>query len=240
MTVSIRDVRRALEELGSLRFGEMDVEDGMHEIVRTTHAIFDVDGAGLMLLDDEQHLRNAAVSDARLAHLEELQVKHREGPCIESFESRQLVCVEDLEDDERWPLFTPDALDRGVHAVMASPIPYDQRPVGVVVVLSEKAHPWTPEGELALMAFTDLAALLIATMMHASEQTEKASQLQHALDSRTVIEQAKGVLMARAGLDARAAYERLRRLARSQRRTLAAVSGDVVADPASVDGDASA
>jgi GAF domain-containing protein len=234
MTVSVHDVRRALEELGKLRFGEMDVQDGMREIVRTTHAIFDVDGAGLMLTDHEHHLRNVAVSDERVDHLEELQVKHYEGPCIEALDSRQLVCVEDLADDDRWPAFTADAIERGVHAIMASPIPYNQHPVGVVAVVSNDRHPWTPEGELAVMAFTDLAALLIASMMQATQQSEMAGQLQRALDSRTVIEQAKGVLMARTGVDARAAYARLRSTARASRRTLTAVSAEVVADPSQV------
>ncbi len=234
MTVSIQDVRRALEELGRLRFGEMNVHEGMDEIVRTTHAVFDVDGAALMLTDDEHHLRNVAVSDDRLAHLEELQVTHYEGPCIDAFESRQLVCVEDLTAQHRWPLFSADAIGRGVRAVMASPIPYNQQPAGVVVVVSESAHPWTPEGELAVMAFTDLAALLIASMMQASSQTELAGQLQRALDSRTLIEQAKGVLMAQNGMDARAAYEQLRSQARSRRRPIAAVSAEVVAGSARV------
>ena len=234
MTVSVHDVRRALEELGRLRFGEMNVHDGMDEIVRTTHAVFDVDGAALMLTDHDHHLRNAAVSDERLAHLEDLQIKHFEGPCIDAYESRALVCVEDLTADSRWPSFSADALERGVHAVMASPIPYNQQPVGVVAVVSERAHPWTPEGELAVMAFTDLAALLIASMMQATTQTELAGQLQRALDSRTLIEQAKGVLMAQNGWDARTAYERLRTLARSSRRTLSAVSAEVLADPSRV------
>lgn len=234
MAVSIPDVRRALEELGRLRFGEMDVHDGMREIVRTTHRVFNVDGAALMLTDDGHHLRNVAVSDDRLAHLEELQVTHYEGPCIAAFDSRQLITVEDLAADSRWPLFAADAVTHGVHAVMASPIPYNQQPVGVVAVVSEAAHPWTPEGELAVMAFTDLAALLIASMMQASSQTELAGHLQRALDSRTLIERAKGVLMAQDGVDARTAYERLRVMARSSRRSLAAVSAEVVADPARV------
>jgi AmiR/NasT family two-component response regulator len=98
--------------------------------------------------------------------------------------------------------------------------------------VSEDAHPWTPEGELAVMAFTDLAALLIASMMQASSQTELAGHLQRALDSRTLIEQAKGILMAREGVDARTAYQRLRAQARSSRRSLSTVSAEVVADPA--------
>jgi AmiR/NasT family two-component response regulator len=104
--------------------------------------------------------------------------------------------------------------------------------VGVVAVLSEDRHPWSAEGELALLAFTDLAALLIASMMQGQEQTVLAAQLQSALNSRAVIEQAKGVLIGQEGLSAHEAYERLRAQARSERRKLAAVSADVVRNAA--------
>jgi hypothetical protein len=76
MQVSLHDVHHALMELGRLRFGEMNVEDAIREIVRTTHAIFAVDGAGLMLADAGHHLRNVAASDERFTHLEELQIRH--------------------------------------------------------------------------------------------------------------------------------------------------------------------
>jgi GAF domain-containing protein len=230
MSVSVHDVRHALNELGKLRFGEMRVDDAMHQIVQTTHAIFSVDGAGLMLADAEHHLRNVAVSDARMAHLEELQVRHQEGPCIAAFEDKQLVRAEDLTLDMRWPSFSRDAVARGVRAVLASPIPYNQDAVGVVAVLSEQRRPWAPEGELALLAFTDLAALLIATMMMGEQQTELAVQLQAALNSRAIIEQAKGVLIGRDGIPAHAAYARLRAQARAERRKLAAVCAELVRD----------
>jgi hypothetical protein len=168
MSVSIQDVRHALDELGKLRFGEMRVEDAMHQIVQTTHAIFDVDGAGLMLANVDHHLLNAAVSDERMRHLEELQIRHQEGPCIAA------------------------------------------------------------EAELALLAFTDLAALLIASMLMGEQQTELAAQLQGALNSRAIIEQAKGVLIGQQGIAAHAAYAQLRARARAERRKLAVVSAEVV------------
>ena len=232
MKVSLHDVHQALTDLGKLRFGEMRVEDAMREIVQTTHTIFDVDGAGLMLADAEHHLRNVAVSDDRLGHLEELQIRHHEGPCIAAFDDKELVGVEDLTEDARWPLFSAAAVDRGVRAVLASPLPYNQDAVGVVTVLSEQAHPWSAEDELALLAFTDLAALLLASMMQGQQQSELAAQLQTAMDSRAVIEQAKGVLIGQQGMSARAAYEQLRAQARSQRRKLAAVSAEVVRNAA--------
>src|SRR6202451_647902 len=121
MTVTPQDVRHALHELGRLRFGEMRVGEAMHQIVQTTHAIFSVDGAGLMLADAEHHLRNAAVSDERLRHLEELQIHHQEGPCIAAFDDKELVTAEDLTKDPRWPAFSAAAVARGVRAVLASP-----------------------------------------------------------------------------------------------------------------------
>ena len=228
MDISARDVHQALHELGRLRFGEMRVEDAMREIVQTTHTIFDVDGAGLMLADAEHHLRNVAVSDERLGRLEELQVRHQEGPCIAAFEDKALVAAQDLAEDRRWPTFSDAAVAQGIRAVLASPLPYNQDAVGVVAVLSEDRRPWAAEAELALLAFTDLAALLIASMMIGQQQSELATQLQSALNSRAVIEQAKGVLIGQQGLSPHAAYEQLRAQARAERRKLAAVSADLV------------
>jgi GAF domain-containing protein len=159
MTVTTQDVRHALNELGRLRFGEMRVEEAMHQIVQTTHAIFSVDGAGLMLTDADHRLRNAAVSDDRMRHLEELQLRHQEGPCITAFDDKVMVGADDLGSDGRWPTFSRSAVDQGVRAVLASPIPYNQDAVGVVAVLSQDRHPWSAEAELALLAFTDLTGL---------------------------------------------------------------------------------
>jgi GAF domain-containing protein len=230
--ISLHDVHEALVKLGRLRFGEMGVEDAIREIVHTTHAMFDVDGAGLMLADADQHLRGVAASDDRFAHLEELQIQHQEGPCIEAFDVKELISAEDLADDRRWPRFSQAAVARKVRAVLASPLPYNQDAVGVVAVLSEQRRPWSAEGELALLAFTDLAALLIASMIQGEQQSEMTMQLQGALNSRQVIEQAKGVLIGQQGIPARAAYEQLRARARAERRKLAAVCAEIVAQAA--------
>jgi GAF domain-containing protein len=228
MEISLDDVHRALYELGRLRFGEMQVEDAIREIVQTTHSMFAVDGAGLMLCDSEQHLRSVAASDDRFAHLEELQIRHQEGPCIQAYDLKELIGATDLEREDRWPLFSQAAVEREVRAVLASPLPYNQHAVGVVAVLSEQSRPWSPANELALLAFTDLAALLIASVLQGQRQTELADQLQGALHSRKLIEQAKGVLMGTQGITARDAYARLRSKARSERRKLTEVCAEVI------------
>ena len=148
MDISLHDVHQAMRELGKLRFGEMRVQDAISEVVHTTHSMFDVDGAGLMLVDDEQHLRNVAASDDRFRHLEDLQIEHREGPCVEAFDTKELISAPDLASEHRWPRFSEAAVARDVRAVLASPLPYNQDAVGVVAVLSERSRPWSPEGEI--------------------------------------------------------------------------------------------
>ena len=226
--VSPQDVRHALEELGRLRFGEMNVEDAIREIVHTTHSMFAVDGAGLMLCDADQHLRNVAASDQRFEHLEELQIRHGEGPCIDAFDDKKLVGVEDLTSDGRWPDFSQAAVARSVRAVLASPLPYNQDAVGVVAVLSEQTRPWSPEGELALLAFTDLAALLIASMMmgNASQRSRSSSRARWTRGRSSSRPRASS--SGRSRSRPATAYERLRAQARSERRKLTAVCAEVV------------
>jgi GAF domain-containing protein len=229
MPMSANEVRQALRELEELRYAAGKLDEALRRIVDATHQLFAVDGAGLMLLDPDQLLRNIAVSDQRIHHLEELQIEHGEGPCVDAFEDKTLVDTDDLAAEARWPKFSPAAVDRGLRAVLASPIPYNQHAIGVVAVFSAKAQPWSPEGELALIAFTDLAALTIANTMQSEQRGELAIQLQRALDARVVIEQAKGALVARDGISAKEAFERLRRQARAERRRVADVAAEVMA-----------
>jgi GAF domain-containing protein len=229
MPMSAKEVRQALRELEDLRYAAGSLDEALRRIVDATHRLFAVDGAGLMLIDPDQLLRNIAVSDRRVHDLEELQIEHGEGPCVEAFEDKTLIDTEDLAAETRWPNFSPAAVERGLRAVLGSPIPYNQHAIGVVVVFSAKVHPWSPEGELALVAFTDLAALSIANTIQSEKREELATQLRRALDARVVIEQAKGALVAQEGLSEREAFERLRRQARSQRRRVVEVAEEVMA-----------
>ena len=229
MPMSAQEVRQALHELGDLRYSAGNLDEALRRIVSATHELFNVDGAGLMLIDPDQLLRNVADSDPRVDHLEELQIEHGEGPCIDAFDEKELVHAADLSAEARWPKFSPAAVERGLRVVLASPIPYNQTAIGVVVVFSTKVHPWSPEGELALVAFTDLAALTIANTMQSEQRGELAEQLQRALDARVVIEQAKGALVAREGISAKDAFEQMRRRARAERRRVAEIAEEVMA-----------
>jgi GAF domain-containing protein len=228
MTMSADGLRQALDQLADLRTSPVSVEEALDRVVASADALFGVDGTVLMLVDRGQALRNLAVSDPRAALLEELQAEHEEGPCVDAFDDKEPVAADDLSREDRWPAFSPDAARRDLLAVLASPIPYSEQAVGVVAVFATEPHPWTGAEREAIVAFTELVALLILNAMEATERGRLAAELQVALDSRVVIEQAKGVLVGRHGLTTRQAFERLRRAARDQRRPLAEVSRAVV------------
>jgi GAF domain-containing protein len=228
MTVSAEGLRQALDQLADLRTTPVTVEEALDRVVEAADALFGVDGTTLMLVDRDQVLRNLAASDLRATLLEELQAEHGEGPCVDAFDDKQPVSADDLAREARWPAFAPDAARRHLLAVLASPIPYSEQAVGVVAVFAAEPHPWTEAEREAIVAFTDLVALLILNAMEATERGRLAAELQVALDSRVVIEQAKGVLVGRHGLTTRQAFERLRRQARDQRRPLSEVARAVV------------
>jgi GAF domain-containing protein len=228
MAVSAVGVERALAQLADLRTSPVGVEAALQRIVESADALFQVDGTALMLVDRDQVLRNLAVSHVRAALLEELQAEHGEGPCVDAYDEKQTVRADDLRRDRRWPGFAPAAAQRGLAAVLASPIPYSTEAVGVVAVHASGPHPWSEAEVEAIVAFTDLAAMMILNAMEASERGRVAVELQVALDSRVAIEQAKGVLVGRHGISPRQAFERLRSLARDQRRPLTEVARAVV------------
>jgi GAF domain-containing protein len=228
MAISAGGLREALDQLADLRSNPVTVEEALERVVATADTLFGVDGTALMLVDRDQTLRNLAVSDARAALLEELQAEHDEGPGLAAFEDKKPVAADDLTTEDRWPAFAPAAASGGLLAVLASPIPYSDQAVGVVAVFAGEAHPWSGPEREAIVAFTELAALLILNAMEAAERGKLAGELQVALDSRVVIEQAKGVLVGRHGLTTRQAFDRLRRQARDQRRPLSQVARDVV------------
>jgi GAF domain-containing protein len=228
MTVSAAGLRQALDQLADLKQGPVTLEEALERVVAAADALFGVEGTALMLVDRDQVLRNLATSDELARPLEELQAAHGEGPCVDAFDDKQPIAAGDLAAEDRWPDFSPAAVERGLRGVLASPIPYSDQAVGVVAVFDGRPHPWTDAESEAIVAFTELVALLVLNAMEASERGRVAGELQAALDSRVVIEQAKGVLVGRHGLTTRQAFERLRRQARDQRRPLTEVAKAVV------------
>ena len=188
--------------------------------VTETDDVFDVDGAGLMLLSEDGVLRYTAASDEPGRMLESLQEQFGEGPCVDAFLEDAPVLAGAMGADPRWPSVGPLAAGHGVHAVLGVPIDLRQGPVGTLNVYAAQPHRWDQADVAAIQAYTRVIASLLRSAVRAHVHGKAATQLQHALDHRSLIEQAKGVVMQRRGIDQQAAFELLRAQARSTRRRL--------------------
>ena len=196
--------------------------------VSETDDVFAVDGAGLMLLGEDGSLRYVTASDEPGRMLESLQEQFGEGPCIDAFLDDAPVLAGDMGADPRWPSVGPLAAGHGVHAVLGVPVDLRQGPVGTLNVYAAQPHTWDKVDIAAIQAYTRVIASLLRTAVRAHVSGKAARQLQHALDHRSLIEQAKGVVMERRGVDQQAAFELLRSRARSTRRRLQDVAQETV------------
>ena len=113
--------------------------------------------------------------------------------------------------------------------MLAAPVSSDDRPIGTCNAYSTSPRAWSEADVEVIRGYADMLAQLIGSVSDARHKGELAAQLQFALESRVLVEQAKGVLMERYGLDEQAAFTRLRRQARSTSRKLTDVARDVIA-----------
>ena len=147
--------------------------------------------------------------------IEVFQVEAREGPCHACIETGEPVTLEDLQQDARWPRFTEVALRRGVRAVHAIPLRLRGTVIGGLNLFHKQVYPWPPGDQAVARALADVATIGIIQFRAAADSREVGSQLQQALDSRVVIEQAKGMVAQQAGVPADEAFLLLRRYSRN-------------------------
>jgi transcriptional regulator with GAF, ATPase, and Fis domain len=226
-------------ELADTMVEDFDVIDFLHHVATRCVELLDCTEAGLLLADAAGRLRVMASSSERSDALDLLQSQNEEGPCFECYRRGQPTCSENLEHDQgRWPTFAPAAVARGFVSVQALPMRVRGNTVGALNLF--RSQPGViAGGDLPLgQGLADIAAVALLQERAVRESRGLVAQLQGALSSRVVIEQAKGVLAERAQISVDAAFARLRGYARGQNRRLGEVAGELVEgrlDPATLD-----
>ena len=220
MTIDSDALVRSVARLEGVDPVDTGLDAALELAVAETDDVFDVDGAGLMLLSEDGVLRYITASDEPGRMLETLQEQFGEGPCVDAFLDDKPVLAADMDADPRWPSVGPLAAGHGVHAVLGVPVDLREGPVGTLNVYAAQRHHWDESDVPAIQAYTRVIASLLRAAVRAHLSGKAATQLQHALDHRSLIEQAKGVVMQRRGIDQQAAFELLRSQARSSRRRL--------------------
>jgi GAF domain-containing protein len=159
--------------------------------------------------------------------MEDGQERLAQGPCAVAFSQRLPAAIRNVRTEPGWGEFTQVLISEGICAALSVPVELDGGVIGTLDVYTAEPRDWDPSEVAALQAYAGLVATLLSAAVTAQVKGRLADQLQAALEHRWLIEQAKGVLMGREQLDAQAAFERLRRAARSSTRRLADVARDV-------------
>jgi transcriptional regulator with GAF, ATPase, and Fis domain len=231
-----RRLGRVFVELADSLVDDFDVLDFLGVLVERSVELLRVSAAGVLLADQKGGLRMAAASSEQARLVELFAVQAGDGPCLDTYRTGQPTSSTDLATDtRRWPRFVPAAEAAGFHAVHALPMRLRRAVIGVLTFLNDQPDGVDSESVAVGQAFADVATIGILqhrAVEHAEVLTE---QLQHALNSRVLIEQAKGVLATHAGIDVGQAFTRLRSYARSHGLRLTYVAGTVVDRTADLD-----
>lgn len=223
-----RQLVETFVEVADTLVDDFDVIDFLLTLAGRCVRLLDVDAAGIMLIDQRGHLHAAAASteSARLVELFELQSDA--GPCVDCCRTGSPVVNADLEaNHERWPRFAEAAQASGFVAVHALPLRLRATVIGALNLFSAESRVLTEDDIRAGQALADVATIGILAQRGLHQAELLAEQLQSALNSRIVIEQAKGVLAERRGISVDDAFTLLREHARNHNARLSDVARDV-------------
>ena len=219
----------AFVDLADTLVSDYDVADLLYRLVEHAVALLDVAEAGLVLSDQRGSLQVRATTDERARLVELFQLQADEGPCLDAYRSGQLVAVPDLTTAiERWPNFSAAALGEGYAAVHAVPMRLRTDIIGALNLFSTQTGELTGQDAHVAQALADVATIGILQERAIQRSETVVEQLEGALHSRVIIEQAKGVLAERGGIDVDDAFRRLRQHARSTSGRLSDIARDVV------------
>lgn len=213
---------------GSLAQGH-DVNELLTQLAADCARLLDVSAVGLLLADRRGVLHVVAASSERVADLEAFQAQRAQGPCHTCYLDGHPVNVPDLAAEaDRWPEFAAVAAKAGVASVHAVPMRLRDDVVGALNLFGARPGSLN-EADLRLaQALADVATIALIQDRAAADKTIVSEQLQHALDSRVVLEQAKGVLSYSGDLDMASAFTALRHFARDHNLKLTELAGAIV------------
>jgi ANTAR domain-containing protein/GAF domain-containing protein len=233
MNAPDRQFAQEFAQLADTLVEDFDLIDFLHLLTVRCVRLLGVDAAGLLLADVSGTLTVVAASSERVRLLELFQLQNLEGPCIEAYRTGVQVQCPNLADAvERWPRFAAAAQDAGFTAVHALPMRLRDQIIGALNLFGTRVGT-LDEGDLKVgQALADVATIGLLHERSYRHQEVLVEQLNHALNSRVAIEQAKGVLAQRMNLGMADSFEMLRGYARRRQLRLVDLALAVVnADP---------
>ena len=217
-------------ELADTLIDDFDVIDFLTVLVDRSVELLDIDAAGLLLADQHGRLQVIASSNEHVRLLELFQLQNDEGPCLDAYATGAAVSEGDLTVvNGRWPRFAPAAAAAGFVAVDALPMRLRDQVIGALNLFRSNAGTLAGTALRTAQALVDVATIGLLQERAIRRQEIVTEQLQAALTSRVIIEQAKGLIAERLGVDMDTAFVALRGYARNNNRKLGEVAETVIA-----------
>ena len=222
-------VEDVLRDLSRVVFAERTLEDVLTEIVTiASRGIPGAESTSITLVRGDKAFTAAHSGEMALA-ADELQYQEGGGPCMDAGRGNVVLRVDDMETEQRWPHYVARVLDTGVRSSLSVPLPYQGSSIGALNIYSTRPGAFdSPDSLTAGLEVAEVVAVAVANAESHWQLGEQARNMRLAMDSRAVIEQAKGVLMAQRKIDAEVAFEILREASQRYNRKLRDIAVGIV------------
>jgi transcriptional regulator with GAF, ATPase, and Fis domain len=215
-------------EMADTLVDDFDLLEFLNRLTERCVELLDVAAAGLLLTDGQGALQVVAASSERTRLLELFQLQTDQGPCLDCFRTGAPVSVTDLPASDRWPRFTAAAAEVGFAAVHALPMRLRTDVIGALNLFDIAAGPLDEDKVRLGQALADVSTIGLLQQRAIHRRDVVTEQLQTALNSRVLIEQAKGLLAERLHVNVDDAFTILRNASRSHNRPLSSLAQAIV------------
>ncbi len=222
-----QDITATFVRLADSLMSATEEVEMLRDLAESCVRILDVDTAGVALGAGER-LGFVVATSEDMNTIELFQSQEQEGPCLEAFRSGETYHCSDLTESDRWPKWRSVAIGLGFRSATAFPMRLGEEIVGALNVYSKRPRRLNDRDAVVGRALADIATVGLVTERTAHRQERTREQLQHALDSRVVIEQAKGILAGEYEISVQDAFDSLRQHARSHNATVSSIAKAIV------------
>lgn len=220
---------RVFVELADTLVDEFDVLELLHTLTERSVELLNADAAGIILIDQRGQLQVVASTSHEARGLEVFELQASEGPCVDCIKTGEPVVNVDLREAEsRWPNFRPAATAAGYRSTHAIPLRLRTQVIGAMNLFCVHQSTLSDDDLSVAQALSDIATIGLLQERAVREHELLAEQLQAALNSRILVEQAKGALSERAQVDVDEAFRMIRDYSRKTRQPLSVVAAAVI------------
>ena len=217
-----------LKSFAATMISTFEINDMLYKLGDTATAMLGASGSGVSVITEDDVLLFVTATSEAVVEIERAQEQHQAGPCVQAFRTGEVVAVSKIDDLDEWPQYRESARITGIRSVVGLPLVVGDERLGSLNVYDTRERDWSPYDLDAARVLADMATTYIVRAGELAQAKKLSDQLQGALESRVVIEQAKGMLARDHDISVDEAFQMLRALSRERRSPLRTIADAVV------------